>query len=277
MHRTGRYIYRKFTRNTVRVQSHFTHFMRSPPLLEALADLASLYPQEATLRVASIGCSTGAELYSILYIIRRARPDLKVLAHGVDISSAVVEVAKRGIYRPDVPAGEDGLYVAGRAEVLSDDVDSLGGVLQSMPDGSLRVRDWLRENVMWLTADATDSRLIDLIGSQDILVANNFMGPMEDALAERCLRNMMRLVSPGGYLVVDGIDLDVKTQELKRANFKPVLARQEDIWFADGSKKGWPWLRWSREPIDRHQPGWAFRYSVIFHCVQNCTSRKRSD
>ena len=35
---------------------------------------------------------------------------------------------------------------------------------------------------------------------------------MEDPLAEACLRNVARLVNPGGILVVDGVDLDLKAR-----------------------------------------------------------------
>jgi len=265
MFRAGRYIYHRYTRHTGKFQSHYTQFMRNPPLLSTIATLASKYPRGAGIKIASIGCSTGAELYSVLYAIKNLRGDLQVTAQGADISNAVAEAARRGVYIPDVPAAEGGLYAAGRAEVASVDVPSLVELLEPLPDGSLRVRDWLREGVTWRTADATDDRLPELFEPQDFLLANNFMGPMDDQLAERCLRNMVRLVARDGYLVVDGIDLDVKTRILTEFGFRPVLTNQREIWEAEGLKTGWPWLRWAREPIDRSAGDWALRYSVIFH------------
>lgn len=264
MFRVGRYIHRKFVRDTVRFQSHYTHFLRNPPLLSAVASLTSGYPANGNLNITSIGCSTGAELYSFLHAIKKARSDLHVKAQGADISEVVVEVAKRGIYFPDTPAAEGGLYVAGRAEVTSEDVPSLIEILEPLADGSLRVKSRLRQDVAWLTADATDEGLSNLIGRQDIVLANNFMGPMPDELAERCIANMMRLVVPGGYLVVDGIDLDIKIKVLKASRFRPVLTNQEEIWSSESSRGGWPWLRWAREPFDRSEADWAYRYSVIF-------------
>ncbi|MDL2398401.1 CheR family methyltransferase [Rhizobium mayense] len=264
MFRTGRYIYRRFSRNAERVQTHYTHFMRNPPLLAVIGALASECPGDGSIKIASIGCSTGAELYSALYAIKKVRSDLNLIAYGADISSAVVEVAKRGIYRPDIPSAEGSFYAAGRPEVASPDMPSLMEILEPLPDGSLRVRDQLRQGITWLTADATDGKLPDLIGRQDFLLANNFMGPMEDPLAERCLRNMTKLVAPGGYLIVDGIDLDIKTKVLKASGFRPVLASQDEIWAWEASKNGWPWLRWAREPLNRSEPDWTFRYCVIF-------------
>jgi chemotaxis methyl-accepting protein methylase len=265
MFRTGRYIYRRFTRHTGKFQSHYTQFMRNPPLLSTIATLASKYPRGGHLKIACIGCSTGAELYSVLYVIKSLRSDLQVTAQGADISNAVTEAARRGIYFPDVPAAEGGLYAAGRAEVTSADASSLVDLLEPLPDGAFRVRDWLREGITWRTADATDDKLSALFEPQDFLLANNFMGPMDDHLAERCLRNMVTLVARGGYLVVDGIDLDVKTRILTELGFRPVLTNQQEIWEAEGLKTGWPWLRWAREPIDRSVVDWALRYSVIFH------------
>ncbi len=264
MFRVGRYIYRNFTRYNGRFQSHYTQFMRNPPLLSLIGTLASQYPRDSRLKIASIGCSTGAELYSVLYTIRNLRNDLRIEAYGVDIADVVVDAAKRGVYQPDVPAAEGSLYAAGRAEIASVDVSSLLGILQPLPDGSMHVRDWVRQGINWVTADATDDKLLELLGRQDFLLANNFMGPMEDDVAERCLRNLTRLVAAGGYLVVDGIDLDIKTRVLKPSGFRPVLTNQEEIWTSEGLKAGWPWLRWAREPIDRSAVDWDLRYSVIF-------------
>ncbi|NVD41920.1 chemotaxis protein CheR [Ensifer sp. HO-A22] len=264
MHRVGKLIYRKFTRHTVRIQSHDTQFMRNPPLLDVLARLLFAYQIGSTVKLASIGCSTGAELYSALYVLRRARPDLRFLATGVDISSEVVKAAERGVYCPGQSAAIDGLYLEGRPEVFWEDINALQEVLEVQQGGTLRVRDWLRRDTTWLTADATETGFPDTLGLHNIVFANNVMGPMDDSLAEVCLRNVMNLVEPGGYLVVDDIDLELKTRVLAAADFKPILLSQEDVWMADGSKEGWPWVRWGREPLDLTEPTWELRYSIIF-------------
>ncbi|MBP1871899.1 chemotaxis methyl-accepting protein methylase [Ensifer adhaerens] len=264
MRRLGRYIYRRFTRHTVRTQSHYTQFMRNPPLLDVLARLLSEYQIGSTVKLASIGCSTGAELYSALYVLRRARPDLKILATGVDISSEVIKAAERGIYCPGQSAATNGLYLEGRPELFWEDAKALRDLFEVQHGGTLRVQDRLRKDTNWLTADATEGGLADTLGPQNIVLANNVMGPMDDSLAEVCLRNVMNLVEPGGYLVVDGIDLDLKTRVLATSDFKPVLLGQEELWSADGSKDGWPWVRWGREPLDRTEPTWELRYSIIF-------------
>ena len=61
-----------------RRQQYFgTFFLRNRPLLHLMRRLAGQKPHGATLRIAVLGCSIGAEVYSILWTIRSARPDLK--------------------------------------------------------------------------------------------------------------------------------------------------------------------------------------------------------
>ncbi len=78
-----------------------TFFLRNRPALELMRRLADERPKGSTLRIAVLGCSIGAEVYSILWIIRLARPDLKVLVRAVDISREILNFAEKGIYSPD--------------------------------------------------------------------------------------------------------------------------------------------------------------------------------
>jgi chemotaxis methyl-accepting protein methylase len=45
-----------------------------------------------------LACSKGAEVYSMAWAIRSARPDLQLNFHAVDISQEIVDFAARGIY-----------------------------------------------------------------------------------------------------------------------------------------------------------------------------------
>jgi chemotaxis protein methyltransferase CheR len=264
MRSVGSFIYDNFVRDTNRNQSHMTRFMRNVPQLEALRDLISRSPQGATLRIASIGCSTGVELHSTLWVIRSARPDLRVVAKGVDISPAVVEFARRGVFRAQPATGEEGLQEMGQREVTGADSEALQAMLEPVPGGNLRVRDWLREGVYWLVGDATDPQLFIELGPQDLVLACNFLGPMEDPLAEACLRGIVHLIAPNGVLVLDGIDLDLKARVVPSLGLTPITDRIEEAHVADPTKSDWPWKRWSHEPFDRRRPDWAFRYSTIF-------------
>lgn len=265
MRRLGHLIFDYHTKHKDRAQTHFTQFMRNVPLLTVLARLvAEYFPEGATVRLASIGCSTGAELYSVVSVLRAARPDIDLIATGVDLSEAVVETARTGVYKADVAAAEGGMFAAIRPEVSSVELSDLTGLFNELPDGSLSIKTSLRAGTSWLAADATDPGLIELIGKHDIVIANNFLAPMDDATAQACLRNILDLVNSRGILVVDGVDLDIKTDALASTDFNPVTDDLEAIWSGDDSKSGWPWVRWAREPIDPRRRDMDIRYSTIF-------------
>src|SRR5260370_12154006 len=83
---------------SARLQRHGTYFLRNRPELQLIRALSNQKPHGSTLNIAVLACSNGAEVYSILWTIRSARPDLKVVLHAIDISNEIVEVAKTGTY-----------------------------------------------------------------------------------------------------------------------------------------------------------------------------------
>ena len=271
MRRIGAFLYDHYVRDTERQQSHATWFMRNVPQLEVLRDRLSHFEHGATVRIASVGCSTGVELYSALWVIRTARPDFNVVAQGIDISPDVVEVAGRGIYQPNAPDVAGGLYDVGGGRDIATELAVFEGLVEPAPHGAVRVQDWLREGVSWKTGDATDPRLLGLLGPQDVVLARNFLGPMEDDLAEKCLRNVARLLVPRGCLVVDGVDLDLKARVVSELDLMPIPDRIEEVHTADPSKNDWPWTRWSHEPLDRTRPDWVARYCTVFYATASAT------
>ena len=61
--------------HATRQQYFATFFLRNRPALELMRDLAEKKAEGSTLRIAVLACSIGAEVYSILWTIRSARPD----------------------------------------------------------------------------------------------------------------------------------------------------------------------------------------------------------
>jgi len=83
-------------------QQYFgTFFLRNRPALELMRRLVRRKAHGSALRIAVLGCSVGAEVYSILWTIRSARPDLKVSLDAVDISQEILSFAEKGIYTPE--------------------------------------------------------------------------------------------------------------------------------------------------------------------------------
>ena len=73
-----------------------------------------------------------------------------------------------------------------------------------------------------MSAMSGTQRFLDELGPQDMVVANNFLCHMDNLMAEKCLRNIARLVSPQGYLFVSGIDLDIRTKVAADLGWNPL-------------------------------------------------------
>jgi len=98
----------------------------------------------------------------------------------------------------------------------------------------VKIKLWLTEGIVWLCGDAGDPELVDHLSPQDTVVANRFLCHMDPVAAERCLRNVARLVKPGGYLFVSAIDLDVRTTVARSMCWKPVSDRMKEVHEGDG-------------------------------------------
>jgi SAM-dependent methyltransferase len=244
-----------------RQQYFATFFLRNRPALELMRRLAHQKAHGSTLRIAVMACSVGAEVYSILWTIRSARPDLKVVLFAVDVSKEILTFAEKGIYAPNT-AELVGVPIFERTSAHEkwEIFDWVGD--------QARVKPWLREGIAWRLGDAADPELIRSLGRQDIAVANNFLCHMSPVHAEKCLRNIARLVSPGGYLFVSGVDLDVRTKVAFDCGWEPVPELIAEIHDGDPDlRAGWPCQWWGLEPLNRRRPDWQARYAAAFRIV----------
>jgi SAM-dependent methyltransferase len=241
-----------------RKQNHGTFFLRNRPELELIRALSNQRPQGSTLRITVLACSNGAEVYSILWTIRSARPDLKVMVNALDISNEILEIAKKGVYSLKT----DRLMHEPVFERLTDEEMR---VMFEKEGDQFRIKSWIKEGINWQIADAGDPELARLLGRQDMVVANRFLCHMAPSDAERCLRNLAHLVSPGGYLFVSGIDLDIRTKVAHELGWAPVQDLLEEIHNGDPSvRRDWPWQYWGLEPFTRKRPDWSIRYASVF-------------
>jgi SAM-dependent methyltransferase len=242
-----------------RRQQYFgTFFLRNRPALELIRRLCEQKGHGATLRIAVLACSVGAEVYSILWTIRSARPDLKVVLHAVDISKEILNFAERGVYGPNTSA----FVGAAIFERLT------AHEKQRMFDWEgeqATVKSWIRKEITWKLGDAADPELISVVGLHNLVVGNNFLCHMAPADAERCLRNMARLVAPGGHIFVSGVDLDVRAKVALDLGWKPIPELIVEIHDGDPSVCGdWPCQCWGLEPFDKRRPDWQIRYAAVF-------------
>jgi SAM-dependent methyltransferase len=236
-----------------------TMFLRNRPTLELMRRLTAEKPEGSTVRLAVLACSIGVELYSILWTLRRARPDLTFTAVGVDTSEEVLRVAEEGVYGP-----QSSKFV--NAAVFERLTDLEEREMFDWEGDQARVKPWLCEGITWRVGNASDPELVADLGPQDIVVANNFLCHMDAQNAERCLRSFAPLVAPGGHLFLTGVDLDLRTRVAVELGWKPLEELMAEIHDGDPSVRGdwWPWEWWSLEPLDRRRRDWQIRYAAVF-------------
>lgn len=258
-------------RRRVRAQAFSTFFLRNRPELELIRRLLEKKNHGETLRVTVLGCSTGPEAYSIAWRIRSARPDLKLVLHAADIAKDAVEFAKRGVYvRKTAELTNTDICERMTPQEVDEFFDKDGEALS--------VKPWIREGIEWRVGDAGDPGLVDALGAQDMVVANNFMCHMEVPDAEACLRNIARLVKPNGFLFVSGIDLDVRTRVAMDLGWKPLEELSEEIHEGDPCMREiWPCHYGAVEPLSKKKPDWRIRYTAAFQIAPLATAVAMGD
>ena len=276
----GRHVHALVRRLAERAQSHGTFFFRNRPELELMCRLVNQKLPGSRLDITVLACSKGAEVYSFLWAIRCIRPDLIVNAKAVDISQQILEFAERGVYScDDAPALEcdDGCFLHTTDATWKDQpvsifermTDTEMELMFELVGDNAKVRPWLKQGIIWLKGDAGDPELVGVLGPQDIVVANRFLCHMAAPSAEKCLRNIARMVKPDGYLFVSGVDLDVRTMVARDLSWKPVRDLLREVYEGDVSlMNGWPLEWWGQEPLMAARPDYATRYACAFQLGQ---------
>ncbi len=249
---TGCLIHARARRSQPRGQSLRTRFFRNPAQLGVLRGFAASFPPGSGFRLAVIGCSTGAEVYSALQVVRSARPDLRVKVQAVDIEPAAIDCARKAQFAPTAP------------ELDRVPARLLGSVLERSETG-WEIRPALRDGICWQVADARSPELVSSLGQHDAVLANNFLVHMGGDEAEACITNLAGLVRAGGWLVLAGVDLDVRTAATHRLGLQPISLDVEAIHDSDEMlRAGWPWCYWGLEPLDKSRPDWRRRDTSVF-------------
>lgn len=288
----GRHLHRIVSRYANRKQYFATFFLRNRAELDLMQRLLDQKHYGSRLNLSVLACSKGAEVYSIAWAIRSVRPDLQLNINAIDISQEIVDFAAKGVYslgNTDALASLDEEEAKGRGEVswnTSRDQNAwIFGCMSEEEIGAMfevkgnqaSIKPWLKEGITWRCADANDPKLPAVMGPQDIVVANRFLCHMEPSDAQRCLRNVARLIKQGGYLFVSGIDLDVRTRVALEMGWKPVTDLLKEVHEGDASiRYGWPLEYWGLEPLDDRRPDWQIRYASVFQIGKaSCESKEQ--
>lgn len=252
-----------------RGQAFATFFLRNRRQLELIRRLAARRGNGDPLRVAVLGCSTGAEVYSVAWTIRSERPDVGLILHAVDISKQAIEIGRRGSY----PLADSQLT---NTDIFERVTESETKELFDRDGDIMKVKSWLREGIEWRVGDAATPEILDSLGQHDLVVANNFLCHMQPEMAARCLRNIARLVRPHGFLLVSGIDLDIRASVADDLGWRALEELLEEIHEGDPCMRSlWPFHYVGLEPLDKNRPDWRLRYATGFQISPSQKRRHR--
>ena len=276
----GAHVYRLIQLRSARRPYLGTFFFRNRPELELLTRLLDPFRPGSTVDLTILGCSKGAEVYSFSHAIRCARPDLRIRLRALDIDQDVLQFAEEGVYslQRQIPGRNSSLgsAVPGRDLAAKTFGDQRTSVFERMSSDEIEamfdcegdhamVKPQLRDGITWHLGDAGDPRLVDVFCLQDIVVANRFLCHMQPKEAETCLRNLARLVKPGGYLFISGVDLGVRSKVARELRWTPLTELIHEIHEGDPSlRRDWPLEYWGLEPFDRRRHNWEVRYASVF-------------
>lgn len=254
----GRYMHSATCRYSDRRQNHSTFFLRNRPELALICRLLMEKPSGSRVDIAVIGCSNGAEVYSLVWAIRSSRPDLKINLQAVDVSQEILTVAEQGIYPH---SGTEGQRVSMFVRMSAQEMNAMF----EMSHDQFRIKPSLKHGIRWVRADAADPGVATALGPQDLVIANRFLCHVQPTFSEVCLRNIARSVKSGGYLGISGVDLEVRTKVARDLKWKPVMELIAEVHEGDPSlTESWPYSYWGLEPFSTSVPDWSVRYASFF-------------
>jgi chemotaxis methyl-accepting protein methylase len=275
-HAYGRHLHALVYLHTEWKQNHSTWFLRNRPELQLISSLVGRQASPSDVNLCVLACSKGAEVYSMVWALRSSHAQVNVRATAIDISQEIVEFAEQGVYcrsrRDALTDGDRLAWNTYRDQGPQQDLSIFDRLTQQeieamfvVEGDRLSVRQSLKEGITWRTGDASDPNLVRALGPQDIVVANRFLCHMPPEAAESCLRTLSRLVKPGGYLLVSGVDLDVRTRVAKDLKWKPIAELMRDVHEGDPSlTSAWPFGWYGLEPFRDDVSDWRIRYATAF-------------
>jgi chemotaxis methyl-accepting protein methylase len=242
-----------------RKQFTFTQFFRLPSQFDALTgpvlDFLDARHGSDPIRIAVIGCSTGAEPYTLSSVLLDRCPTLPVTIDAYDIDPEVLAVARNATYATD--------------EVLANPLVSSDFVAKTFDrrDGNLcEVKSQVAGRVRFHQADFVHGAVREDIPPADIVFAQNVMCNLRRPAAARLFDNAVALLKPRSVLFVDGMDLDMREQRTRKYGLVPLTFALERIHEEARLVRGerYPWCAAGLEPFSPKHRNCDRYYSTIF-------------
>lgn len=236
----------------------FTRFLRLPTQYEVLAgpvmDFLGVDPEAGELSLIVLGCSKGAEAYSIASTLCAELPGLRFTIRAVDVKEAVIRQARQGTYSAEELFTHKGIT---QEFVQSTFVQE---------NGRFVVRQEVKERVSFDVVDLLDSDSARSLGQADVVFMQNLLVNLKRPRAIAAFRNACSMLKPRSVLFVDGMDLDLRSKLTRRYGLEPFTYRLDRIYGEAREERGagWPYNYWGVEPFLLHRRDWLRRYGTIF-------------
>ncbi len=241
-----------------RNNSTFTGFLRLPTQFEALQGPVLDFVRERqganTIRIVVVGCSNGAEAYTIASIMKVYAPHAAFMIDAYDINSEFIEKARTGRYAEE--------------EVLNNKLLPVGFIQTTFrregPDYC--VREDILACVRFDVADALSPDLDAQVGLCDVLFAQNFLFHLSRRDATRAFGNLCALLKPNAAIFVDGMDIGLRQKLTRNRGLVPLDYKIAEIHneARRARESGWPYRYWGLEPFMSVARDWRRRYATIF-------------
>lgn len=235
----------------------FTQFLRLPTQLAALqGPVLDFVDPTGTkpLRIAVVGCSTGAEPYTVASLLSRTNPSREFSIDACDIDEEVLETARGATYSEDVVRANPLVT----EEFIAATFDLAGGRYVVKPE--------IARHVGFRQADATRSGLAEVVAPADIVFSQNVMCNLRRPAARRLFANLATLLKPRSALFVDGMDIDMRQKLTRRLALAPLPFELQRIHDEARIVRGdrYPRFATGLEPFDGRKADAARRYATIF-------------
>jgi chemotaxis protein methyltransferase CheR len=261
MYPYGVYRHRALLRTCERLSTHtYTCFYRAPAQLRTLSGpvldfLGNPERSGERLEILLMACSSGAEVYTIASWLMQRAPGLNFHIQASDLHSELVEYARAGKYTS--------------AEVMhSEYIDQpfIDATFERV-DGSYVVRPEIRARTSFRQANLLDGDgLRKHFGKAPLVIAQNVLFHLTPAQATQAFENLVSLMTPRAVLLLEGMDLGLRTQCTARHGLRPLSTDARQIYEETRvhTPRDWWNYYWGVEPYTPFHPDRERRYATIF-------------
>jgi chemotaxis methyl-accepting protein methylase len=241
----------------------YTQFYRFPHQYRALAErvvpwlrAGEINAQTAPLEILVFACCSGAEAFSLSYILQKHFPNLRFRMRGYDLVAQAVESARSAVFtREEVFQGP---FVT--EEFVREAFDVVDG-------NKLRVKAAIAAPITFAVGDLLDRQFVESLGTADMVLAQNVLFHLPRPKARVAFGHLFGALKPHAALLVNGMDTDMRIALSKRLGLEPLDYLVEEI--HDDARvdrgSGWAGAYWGRRPFSRKSRDWLRQHGTIFY------------